>query len=147
MAIVVPVGSLVVGPIGPGYRVGVQNTFIGPIPIDDWVRVTLLDGAGHQYLISDAIAYASAITFVAMGVTEFAGGTMYIDKQIAQGAALSVQADWYHANGTLVGTVTVGGWSWDAIGGVAALVEWYGTHPGTPGFGLYEILLAVRKAF
>jgi len=113
--------------IGPGYRLTVLNTAVGPFPVDDLVIVNLFDGAGGGNVFLTAQERNGGFGNVALilGVLKPASRfTTFLTNQLAAGAAVSAEAFWYHSNGTLVGnTGVIGGYTWDPSTGLATLLS------------------------
>lgn len=96
---------------GPGMRVFVHIP-AGPIPNDDFVQVSLnraSDGSGYTY--GTKITNGSLLVLVTFGWDErlniIAGGTT---EGMAQGTAMQIVAQQYHANFTLVDSSVPTAW-------------------------------------
>lgn len=115
----------------------------GPIPNDDWLQVIVAVTGGAGLTFGTKITHGALSVSVVIGIDEKrTGANLGLQMPgVADGTALTLQANQYHANGTFVqGTGFVTGWAWDPTSGLFALIN---PDAGAGGI-LSDILAAVR---
>jgi hypothetical protein len=127
---------------------------IGPIPLDDVVRITLFATSSGGSL-SDIECYGSALANGQHTVSGWISVTYEADgnfsgnhAQLAAGDPIYPFIEWQHANGSGYQSLAVSGsWTYDPIGGLGELVSvWFrNLTAGTLGGSVAAVLDAVRK--
>jgi len=149
VTLVVPVAA---GLIGPGSKIGVENDDIGPIPLDDYISVILqrpstFEVALYTILRAEGLHTVYGVLGVWAGVP-WNAGVEGNNAQLAQGDPVLVNINWQHAGGAFVASVAVSGsWTYDAVGGLGAMMA--KLHQGSAGGGgsLDDILAAVQRVY
>lgn len=128
------------GRIGPGMWVFVNQSTIGPIPVDDWIFVEVRPVGGANIVRGTALMRGLHTVNVPLGIYEHTVAPLFIDAGLADGAAMTVQASQFHASGSFVdNTGAVAGWSWDPTSALWTLVA--------GGSDVQKILDAVIRIF
>jgi hypothetical protein len=129
------------GRIGPGIRIWVNQSTVGPIPVDDWYFIQVFDtGTFNKRLDGSVLTGGLHSKAVRLGVYEHQVSVADLDSGMIDGGALDVVAVQYHANGFLVDiSGTYSGWGWDASSGLWKLLS--------EGSDVSAILAAVRRSY
>lgn len=145
------------GLAGPGYDLSVHTSLLGPYPADDWVQCSLVNTASpdfnHVYATGQGLVASFNPCLVQMGILipGFSAPEVGAPSFPASGGAISIYAEWRHANGFLFDSGVITGWTWDPIGGLGALLAQINDNiingASVPGSGLSAILRAVQKTF
>jgi hypothetical protein len=140
------------GLIGPGTQFEVYNNLIGPIPSDDVVHIFLQHPTTFAIALHTAVVVAGEHHVYGMlGVSVGTPNYPLIEgnsARLAQGDAVLVYVEWYHATGpALFSIYAPGSWAFDAVGGLGNQIAKLHTR-GTAGSStLDDVLAAVRKTF
>lgn len=128
------------GRIGPGMWVFVNQSTIGPIPVDDWIFVEVRIPGGSFILRGSAVMHGLHTVNVGLGLFEHPVAPLLMDVGLADGGAVTLQAEQFHAPTTLVdNTGPTPGWSWDPTSALWTLLA--------GSSDIQKILAAVTKIF
>ena len=119
-----PHGSL----IGPGTRIDVSTSTLGPYPIDDFWQVVVVNAATGQDLVKGTFVNTSSSPngFVVLGVNRAHFSPMdHLFAGLAAGSTVNIAAQYRHANGTIVDGAGFfdGPYSWDPMSGLWLLLN------------------------
>lgn len=112
------------GRIGPGIVVR-ANLGGGPIPNDDFVTLNISRLAGTNWQILDSSASTKGLLTVPIIVGwNFRAPSLIQNPSVglADGAGIRTTINHFHANNTLVQTLTVDTFVWDAVTGLFSYV-------------------------